>query len=311
LIRSVLITGGSGLVGTALTELLLQKGYHVSHLGRNPALSNVQCYRWSIGTKYVDPVALEGVDAIVHLAGAGVAEKRWTDARKKEILESRTKSTELIYETLKSRPNQVKVVVSASAIGYYGLSTSDAWFDEQSSPGNDFLASVCKAWEATADPIEQLGKRLVKIRVGVVLSNRGGALMQMALPVKWGIGAALGSGRQWVSWIYMHDLCTLFVNALEQDTMSGVYNGVAPNPVTNKEMNMLIAKALQRPLWLPPVPAFALKIMLGEMSQIVITGARVSCQKALDLGITFQYAYAQAAIEKLLAKQPSKNILTT
>jgi uncharacterized protein len=300
LIKSVLITGGSGLVGTALTELLLQKGYHVSHLGRSPSSGKVKCYRWSVTGKYVDPKALENVDAIIHLAGAGVAEKRWTTERKKEILESRAKSTELIYETLQSQPNQVKAVISATAVGYYGLSTSDEWYDETRGAGNDFLASVCKEWEACADPIETLGKRLVKIRVGVVLSNKGGALIQMAQPVKWGVGAALGSGKQWVSWIHMDDLCQIFLKAIENESMTGIYNGVAPNPVTNKELNKTIAKALHRPLWLPPVPEFALKIMLGEMTQIVVTGARVTCDKTKAAGVEFRFQNAEEAVKDLL-----------
>ena len=275
-------------MGTALTDLLLQKGYHVSHLGRSPSLGKVKCYRWSVTGNYIDPKALEGVDAIIHLAGAGVAEKRWSQSRKKEILESRTKSSELICETLKTQPNQVKVVVSATAVGYYGLSTSDEWYDETCESGNDFLASVCKAWEASTDPIQALGIRLVKIRVGVVLSNNGGALIQMAQPVKWGFGAALGSGKQWVSWIHITDLCQIFLKAIENETMIGIYNAVAPNPVTNKELNQTIAQALQRPLWLPPVPEFALRILLGEMSQIVLTGARVDCSKVKSAGMTLQ-----------------------
>lgn len=297
-----MITGGSGLVGTALTDLLLQKGYHVSHLGRSPSLGKVKCYRWSVTGNYIDPKALEGVDAIIHLAGAGVAEKRWSQSRKKEILESRTKSSELICETLKTQPNQVKVVVSATAVGYYGLSTSDEWYDETCEPGNDFLASVCKAWEASTDPIQALGIRLVKIRVGVVLSNNGGALIQMAQPVKWGFGAALGSGNQWVSWIHITDLCQIFLKAIENETMTGIYNAVAPNPVTNKELNQTIAQALHRPLWLPSVPEFALRILLGEMSQIVLTGARVDCSKVKSAGMTFDFTDANLAVKNLLEK---------
>lgn len=289
-------------MGTALTDLLLQKGYHVSHLGRSPSLGKVKCYRWSVTGNYIDPKALEGVDAIIHLAGAGVAEKRWSQSRKKEILESRTKSSELICETLKTQPNQVKVVVSATAVGYYGLSTSDEWYDETCESGNDFLASVCKAWEASTDPIQALGIRLVKIRVGVVLSNNGGALIQMAQPVKWGFGAALGSGKQWVSWIHITDLCQIFLKAIENETMIGIYNAVAPNPVTNKELNQTIAQALQRPLWLPPVPEFALRILLGEMSQIVLTGARVDCSKVKSAGMTFDFTDANLAVKNLLEK---------
>jgi uncharacterized protein len=300
MIKSVLITGGSGLVGTALTELLLQKGYHVSHLGRSPARGKVKCFRWSVSGKYIDPKALEGVDAIIHLAGAGVAEKRWTPDRKKEILESRTKSTELICDTLQAAPNQVQLVVSATAVGYYGLTTSDDWCDETRGPGNDFLASVCKEWEAAAEPISTLGKRLVKIRVGVVLSNKGGALKQMAQPVKWGVGAALGTGKQWVSWIHMNDLCQIFLTAIENETMTGAYNAVAPNPVTNKDLNRAIAKALHRPLLLPPVPEWALKIILGEMTQIVVTGARVTCDKTKAAGVVYQFTDVNDALKNLL-----------
>jgi uncharacterized protein (TIGR01777 family) len=263
-------------------------------------MGKVKCYRWSVSGKYLDPKALEGVDAIIHLAGAGVAEKRWTTDRKKEILESRTKSTELIYETLKSTPNQVQLFISATAIGYYGLSTSDEWYSESHEPGNDFLASVCKEWEAAADPIETLQKRLVKIRVGVVLSNKGGALLQMAKPVKWGVGASLGTGNQWVSWIHMNDICQIFLRAIENEKMHGAYNGVAPNPVTNQDLNKSIAKTLKRPLFLSPVPEWALKIILGEMSQIVVTGARVTCDKIKSTGVEFQFTDVDAALKDLL-----------
>jgi uncharacterized protein len=307
LIKSVLITGGSGLVGTALTAALVQKGYHVSHLGRKSSTGAVKSFVWDVDRGFIDPNALTGVDAIVHLAGAGVADKRWTVKRKKEILESRTKSTELIYQTLKAQPNQVQVLVSATAIGYYGLTTADAWCDEQTGVGNDFLASVCKAWEAAADPIELLDKRLVKIRVGVVLSNKGGALQEMTQPVKWFVGSPLGNGKQWVSWIHINDLCSLFIQALEQPEMRGVYNGVAPNPVTNKELTSTLAKVLHRPFWLLPVPAIILKLALGEMSQIVLNGARVSSKKAQSTNLRFQFNDVHAAIENLLGNQSAKS----
>jgi uncharacterized protein (TIGR01777 family) len=266
-------------------------------------MGKVKCYRWSVREKYIDPKALADVEAIVHLAGAGVAEKRWTTERKKEILESRTKSTELIGEILQDKPNQVKVVISATAVGYYGLTTSDEWCNETCGPGNDFLATVCQQWESSADPIEALDKRLVKIRVGVVLSNKGGALMQMAQPVKWGVGAPLGTGKQWVSWIHMDDLCQIFLKALEDENMKGVYNGVAPNPVTNKDLNKAIATAIHRPLLLPPVPDWALKIMLGEMSQIIVTGARVTCDKIKAQGLEFAFTDVNQAVRNLLSKK--------
>lgn len=302
-IKSILITGGSGLLGTALTDLLLQKGYHVSHLGRSPSMGKVKCYRWSVSGKYIDPKALHEVDAIIHLAGAGVADKRWTSERKTEILESRTKSAELIYDTLQSTPNQVKVVVSATAVGYYGINTLDEWCDETRGHGEDFLATVCQLWEAAANPIETLGKRLVKIRVGVVLSNKGGALVQMAQPVKWCVGAPLGTGKQWVSWIHIHDLCGIFLNAIENENMAGVYNAVAPNPVTNRDLNKAIASALHRPLFMPPVPEWAMKILLGEMSEIVVTGQRVKCDKIKSTGFEFKFTDAGQAVKDLLSKR--------
>ncbi len=298
--KSVLITGGSGMLGSAITDLLLQKGYRVSHLGRSPSMGKVKCYRWSVAGKYVDLKALEGVDAVIHLAGAGVAEKRWTPERKKEILESRTKSGELLFETLRDTNNAVRTVISATAIGYYGLETSDEWCTEDHAPGTDFLADVTQEWEKSIKPIEDLGKKLVRLRIGVVLSNKGGALMEMAKPVKWGVGAPLGTGKQWVSWIHINDLCNMFLLALENESVKGVYNAVAPNPVTNRELNKFIARALHRPLWLPPVPDFVLKIILGEMYQIVVTGAKVSCDKIKAASYEFLFTDAGQAVKNLL-----------
>jgi uncharacterized protein len=299
-IKSVLITGGSGLLGSALTGLLLQKGYQVSHLGRSPSLGKVKGYRWSVQEKYVDPKALHGVDAIIHLAGASVAEKRWTTERKKEILESRTKSGELLVETLRNTPNAVKVVLSATAIGYYGLTTLDNWCTEESQAGTDFLASVTHEWENSIGGIEAVVKRLAMFRIGVVLSNKGGALTEMAAPVKWGVGAPLGSGKQWVSWIHIDDVCKMFLFALEHENVRGIYNAVAPNPVTNRELNSAIAKAMHRPLIMPPVPAFVLKFILGDMYEIVVNGARVSCGKIKNAGFEFAYTDAEGAVKSLI-----------
>jgi uncharacterized protein len=305
-IRSVLITGGSGLLGSALTDLLLQRGYQVSHLGRKPSGGKIKSFRWSVEEKYVDPAALSGIDAIIHLAGASVAEKRWTEKRKKEILESRTKSGELLFETLRDTPNTVKVVLSASAIGYYGLSTSDEWCTEDRGPGRDFLAAVTTAWESSTKAIGGLGKRLAMFRIGVVLSDKGGALMEMAAPVKWGVGAPLASGKQWVSWVHVDDMCRMLLFALENEGMQGIYNAVAPNPVTNRALNGAIAKALHRPLLMPSVPSFVLKIILGDMYEIVVNGARVSCDKIKGKGFEFVQEDAVDAIENLLGRRSKK-----
>ena len=299
-IKSVLITGGSGMLGSALTELLLQRGYQVSHLGRSPSMGKVKCFRWSVQEKYVDPKALLGVDAVIHLAGASVAEKRWTAERKKELLESRTQSGALLVETLSNTPNTVKVVLSATAIGYYGLATLDNWCTEESQAGTDFLAGVTREWENSVKGIDALAIRLALIRIGVVLSNKGGALMEMAAPVKWGVGAPLGSGKQWVSWVHIDDVCKMFLFALEHESVCEIYNAVAPNPVTNRELNTAIARAMHRPLILPPVPAFVLKIILGEMYEIVVSGARVSSDKIKNAGFEFSYTDAVSAVKGLI-----------
>lgn len=297
--KSVLITGGSGLLGTALTNLLLQKGYQVSHLGRKASVAKVKCFRWSVAENYLDPDALQGVDVVIHLAGAGVAERRWSAIRKKEILESRTLSSRLLVESLRKIPNKISTLISASAIGYYGLTTGDDWCREDQEPGADFLAFVTKSWEKEILPVESLGKRLVIPRIGVVLSNDGGALVEMSRPIKWFVGAPLGSGRQWMSWIHIDDLCRMLLHFIEHESMSGIYNAVAPNPVTNRELTKQIAKALHRPLLVPAVPEFVLKFVLGEMTQIVINGAKVSCEKILSTGFRFKFTNVETAIESL------------
>ncbi len=299
-VKSVLITGGSGLLGSAITDLLVQKGYQVSHLGRNPSVGKVKCFRWSIREKYIDPKSLLGVDVIIHLAGAGVAEKRWSEKRKKEILESRTQSGNLLFEMLRDTPNSVKVVLCASAIGYYGLKTSDEWCHEDNQAGADFLAGVTQAWEEATKGVVDLNKRLVHFRIGIVLSNMGGPLKEMAQPIRWGVGAPLGSGKQWVSWIHIDDLCQLFLFAMINENLKGVYNAVAPNPVTNRELTVVIARTLHRKLLVPPIPSFALKIILGQMAEIVVTGARASCNKIKLAGFNYTFADIGLAMKSLL-----------
>jgi hypothetical protein len=205
-----------------------------------------------------------------------------------------------LFNSLKKIPNQVKTVISASAIGYYGMETYDNWCGEDQSPGKDFVASVAKVWEESILPIKTLGIRLVTPRIGVVLSNKGGALIEISKSVKWFVGAPLGSGNQWVSWIHIDDLCKMFLYFLENESSSGIYNLVAPNPVTNRELTKIIARTLHRPLLLPPVPDFVLRIILGEMAGIVITGPRVLCEKIMSTGFQFEFKDASVAVENLL-----------
>jgi uncharacterized protein (TIGR01777 family) len=297
--KKILITGASGLIGSRLTELLLQKGYQVSHLGRSKKRRPVPSFVWDVEKGKMDTEALAGVDTIIHLAGAGVADKRWTEARKKEILESRTKSSTLLYTTLASVNHSVKAVVSASAIGYYGFGFEEEIFTEEGSPGIDYLAQVTKQWEESVDQISSLNLRVVKLRIGIVLSDQGGALVEMAKPIRLGVGAPLGTGKQYLSWIHIEDLCAMFVKALEDDTLKGAYNAVSGEWITNFEMTKLIAKILKRPILLPNVPAFVMKILIGEMAVIVVNGSKVSADKIKKTGFQFRYSNLQEALESL------------
>jgi uncharacterized protein (TIGR01777 family) len=297
--KHILLTGGTGMLGRKLTEALLNKGYRVNHLSRSAGTHpGVSTFLWDVYKGQIDEKCLDGVDTIVHLAGANVAEGRWTDKRKEEIIKSRTKSIGLIYKVLKKKEHKVKAVISASGTGYYG-DRADQLLTEDSAPGTDFLANVCLQWEHAVDTGESLGLRLVKMRTGAVLDVKGGALVKIAGPIKWGIGAPLGSGKQWMPWIHEQDVIDMYIYAIENETLSGDYNMVAPNPVTNKQLTQAIAKELHRPLLLPKVPAFALELALGEMSTVVLNSTKVSAQKIEAAGFKFSYPTLMWALKDL------------
>lgn len=301
--KRVLITGGTGLIGSRLTELLLEKKYEVRYLSRSPGkVKDVEAFEWNVKKQSIDPNAIDGVMGIINLAGAGVAEKRWNQERKKVIMASRTRSTALLKDTLRSNPNEVKVVVSASGVNYYGYDTGGVFKKEGSRFGDDFLATVTKAWEAEADTISDLNIRVAKMRIGMVLSSEGGALEKMKKPIKYGFGAPLGTGDQYVSWIHIDDLCRMFIYAIENENISGAYNAVAPEPVTNKQLTKEIGIALGKPVFLPKVPAFALKLALGEMASIVLGGIKVSSEKIMSEGFEFKYPELKGALNNLLRK---------
>lgn len=291
----ILITGASGLVGTRLTQMLLERGHEVSHLGRSKRSGSIKSFVWDVERGTVDAEAFQNIDAVVHLAGASVAEKRWTKKRKKELLESRTKSTALVVREMAK--SNASVLVSASAIGYYGMSLSKEELTETSPAGNDFLASVVTAWEHEADQLKD--KRLVKIRIGVVMSAEDAALKEIARPIRWGVGAPLGTGKQEVSWIHLDDLCRIFSKAVEDELMHGAYNA-ATGSVTNRVLTKTIAEILHKPLWLPAVPAFALKLVLGEMADVVVLGNNVSADKIRKEGFTFEFDTLEKALKNLL-----------
>jgi uncharacterized protein len=300
-VSNILITGASGLIGTRLTEMMLQKGHHVSHLGRSKKSGNVKSFTWNVDQHQIDKDALQGIDTIIHLAGAGVADKRWTAKRKQEILESRTRSTQLLLDVLKKDNHQVTTFVSASAIGYYGFESNDE-LKETSPAGTDYLASVTKQWEEEVNKIESLNIRVVKIRIGIVLSEKGGALKQMMLPIKFYVGSPLGSGNQYLSWIHIDDLCAMFCKAVEDKNMRGAYNGVGTHPVTNRTLTRAIAKVLNRPMFLAPIPGFVLKLIVGEMADIVLGGSKVSSSKIQQAGFSFQFDTLEKALRNLLLK---------
>lgn len=296
--KSILITGGRGLIGTRLTALLIEKGHRVAHLTRERKANDVPSFIWDIERMYLDPEALNEANVIIHLAGTSVGEKRWTTRRKRQILDSRTESTRLLAKMLARGPNSVETFVSASGVGYYGDS-GDSIVTESCPAGSDFLAQVTRQWEAEVNKIERLKMRVVRLRIGVVLSEDGGALKEIARPIRYYIGAPLGSGQQVMSWIHIEDLCRIFLKAVEDDAMRGVYNAVAPNPVTNHEMMEVIGKALHRPVFLPAVPAFALKLVFGEMAEMILSGSRVSAQKIMQAGFSFRFAKLQDALKEI------------
>jgi uncharacterized protein len=299
---NILITGGSGMVGNRLTEILLEKNYGVSHLSRKENLNgNIKKYKWDIENKIFDKNSLENIDHIIHLAGAGIADKRWTDERKKEILDSRIDSTNLLFDNLRKHENKVRSFISASAIGYYGFGTEGKIFNETDKPATDFLARVTELWEMAVDKIAKIDIRTVKLRIGVVLTNKGGALPQMALPIKLFAGAPLGSGKQVISWIDLDDLCNLFIYAIENSKMTGAYNAVAPKPVTNKIFTETIGKLLKKPIWPIGVPKFMLKLALGEMEIVATGNCNVANQRITkETDFKYQFVTLEPCLKKYL-----------
>jgi uncharacterized protein len=298
--QTVLITGGTGLVGSHLSKLLILNGYRVKLLGRKPGkINNLSVYKWDIEKGSIDPEAFVDVDTIVHLAGAGIADKRWTKAYKETIYNSRIDSTRLLAKTLWQKPHSVKNFVSTSATGWYGLNTPTATV-ETSLPANTFLGKVCADWERETEPIASMGIRTTLLRVGVVFANESGFIPEVARPVKLGIGAALAGGQQLTSWIHIDDLCAIYLKAISDPEMSGPYNAVAPNAETNLTLTQLIAQNLHRPLLLPPVPKWALKILLGEVADMLAANQWVSAAKIEATGFTFQFPKAPDAIRSLL-----------
>lgn len=295
----ILITGGTGTVGKPLSKLLTTLGYQVQHLSRTiDAQSSYKTFKWDIDKGEIDPNCIDGVNTVVHLAGAGIADEKWTDERKQVLIDSRTKSIALIYGLLKSRKHEVRNVVSASAAGYYSDRGNQVMV-ETDLPANDFLADCCVKWEQAVDEGLKLDLRIVKFRTGVILDKDSGALEKIAKPVKYGVGAPLGDGNQWIPWIHLEDVLQMYAFGIRNMDLAGAYNMCSPFPVTNKVLTKVIAKQLKKPLWLPKVPAFALKLALGEMSTIVLGSTKMSSQKIENAGFNFQYADIKNALNQI------------
>lgn len=281
--------------------MLLDKGYDVAHLSRSKKASDkIRTFVWNIEKKEMEKEASDYFDNIIHLAGANVAEKKWTSKRKKEIVESRTRSAELLIDSVKASKCIPQVFISASGIDFYPNDRGEKEMEESDAPGDSFLSIVTQKWEESVDPIKNSGVRLVKFRTGIVLSDKGGALPKLAQPVKLGAGSPLGSGKQYMSWIHIDDLCNLMIFALENKHMSGTYNAVSSYPVTNKEFVRAVARQLNMPVILPNVPAFVLKMVLGEMSEMILGGIKVSNRKVLNEGFRFEYEKLEDALKSLL-----------
>ena len=299
---TILITGATGLVGQELVQLLLKNGHVVHYLSTSKnKIVTKETYKgfyWNPKTAEIDASSLTNVEAIVHLAGATVSNK-WTKAYKQEIIESRVLSTRLLFETLQKNKNQVKQIVSASAIGIYPDSLTNIYHETDLAIDASFLGNVVKQWENEVSQFEKLPIEVAKIRIGLVLAKDGGALQEMVKPIKFGVGAAFGSGQQYQSWIHLHDLAAIFSHVIE-NKCSGIYNAVSPHPVTNEVLTKAIAKTLDKPLFLPNIPKFVMKLILGEMHMLLFSSQHVSCRKLLDENFQFKFASLEKALCDLL-----------
>lgn len=287
------------MVGIRLSQLLSENGYEVSHLSRKVSNGPYKTYLWDYKGGYIEREAITKADAIIHLAGAGVADKRWSDKRKEEIYDSRIGSTKFLFDKVAKLNPELKYFLSASAIGIYGWDTGDTWVEESTPKGDGFLADVVADWEKEVESFRMTNISSGIVRIGVVLSDSGGALQEIARPIKLGFGAPLASGKQFLSWIHIDDLCKIFIHCLDQK-VNDTLNGVAPTPVTNQELTKMIAKRLGRTLFLPNVPKFALKLVVGEMADMIIGGNRVSSKKIQQFGYEFQFPDLNTALEDIM-----------
>jgi len=288
----ILITGGTGLVGKRLTAMLKERKHEVRILSRNPKGLNE--FKWDVSKSFIDDKALDNINFIIHLAGAGIADKRWSNERKKVIIDSRVDTANLLFHKIKAQNISLTGFISASGSNYYGAQTSDKIFEEKDDAGTDFLGDVCQKWEAAANQFKELNIPVTILRTGVVLSKKGGALEKMKTPVI----SPLGAGQQYMSWIHIDDLCNVYIKAIEED-FRGVYNTVSPEYQTSNSFSKTLAKAIKRPYLPIAVPGFLLKLVFGELAIILLEGSRLSSQKIENKGFVFKYSNLKEALKSL------------
>ena len=297
----ILITGGSGLLGRHLSGKLKNKGYEVAILSRSPDQStDIKSYFWDPVEDEIDHSAIKEADFIIHLAGAGIGDKRWTAGRRKDLIDSRVKTADLIYRAVMDEGRKLKAFITISGSNYYGTISSEKIFIETDPPAGDFLGEVCRLWEEAADRFSGPGTRVVKIRSGIVLTGKGGVMSRIIIPVRLGIGSPVGRGNQYVPWIHIKDLCNIFIKAVEDQNMQGAYNGSAPQNITNRDLMKALAGVLGKPFIFPAIPPFIMKMMFGEMSGILLEGSRVSSEKIRSAGFNFQFPELKDTLKDLL-----------
>lgn len=301
--KTVLIAGGTGLIGHRLSLLLRERGYEVLHLSRkaNPD-AEFPAFAWNLEQGTLDENAVQRADVVINLAGAGIADERWTEQRKRLIIESRVKSTHLLLQSFQKWNKQPQVYVSSAATGYYGNRGEDI-MTEEAAPGEGFLTKSCLEWEKAIQDVATTGIRTVGLRIGVVLSKNGGALEKMLIPLNFFVSTYFGNGRQWYSWIHIDDLCRMFLWAIENEQWSGFYNAIAPNPTRNKDFARALGQALRRPVLVLSVPAFILRLIFGEMADTILFSMRVSSRKIEKAGFEFRYPDLIAALMDIFKRK--------
>lgn len=296
----VLITGGSGLIGRALTASLQRDGHEVRWLSRTAGVrGGVQAFAWDVERGHVDPEALRGVDHIIHLAGAGIADRRWTAARKRELERSRVESARVLLRAVHGQGAAPGSFISAAGINYYGTGITAHVHTEEDPAGEGYIAHLSRLWEEAADAWAATC-RVVKLRTPLVLAHEGGGLPKLALPARSGLGAPLGSGRQWMPWVHLDDLVRAYRHAIANKDMRGAYNVCAADQRTNRDFSRAVARALHRPFFLPAVPGLLLRLALGELSSILLGGSRASNAKLMATGFTFHHDALDAALKDCL-----------